>query len=353
MKFTVKLVGLLLFLLNLQTVVAEDLRIPVLVGQTGASATFGRNETDAYALAAQDWNDRGGVNGRRIVLQFEDTQTSAKQIVSAFQLHASRGASVILGPTWLDSFPAVIPIARKRGVLLVTPNAAIEAFTPLDRSWPVTFYHNSTTEVKVLLEGLRRRNLSRLALVYEQEPFAEMIRKLLIANDIDLVADIGVQAGESDFKSNLFKLREKKVDALIVFVWDERSLLALLQQVKIGLPNIQLATVHDGAGWIKNTAFSSVIPRLVYTRFTIADSSFERRFKEKFGYEPILTASNAYDALSAVLQALAAGATSGAAIREYLMTTELQTTTFGRFKFEADGSVPSRVEIVEYSSEKS
>lgn len=326
---------------------AEELKIPVLVGQTGASATFGRNETDAYTLAAEEWNAKGGVNGKRVVLQFEDTQTSAKQIISAFQLNAARGAKIIVGPTWLDGFPAVIPVARKNGVLLVTPSAAIEAFSQSDRMWPVTFYHNSTTETKVLIDALKERKLSRLALVYEQEPFAEMIRKLLLGHNIELVADIGVQAGESDFRPQLARLRDKQVDGMIVLVWDERSLLALLQQIQVNLPEIRLATVHDGAGWLLNPALKALLPKLIYTRFALVDDSFVQRFRSRFGYDPILTGSNAYDALNAVLTAVAAGADSGPACRDYLMSHELDSVTFGKFKFNEDGSVPSRVEVVE------
>lgn len=326
---------------------AEQFKIPVLVGQTGASATFGRNETDAYTLAAEEWNAKGGVNGKRVVLQFEDTQTSAKQIISAFQFHVANGAKIIVGPTWLDGFPAVIPVARKNGALLVTPSAAIEAFSQSDRMWPVTFYHNSTIETQVLIDALKERKLSRLALVYEQEPFAEMIRKLLVGHNIELVADIGVQAGESDFRSQLTRLRNKQIEAVIVLVWDERSLLALLQQIQVNLSEIRLATVHDGAGWLLNPALKTLLPRLLYTRFALVDGTFAQRFRSRFGYDPILTASNAYDALNAVLTAVAAGADSGAACRDYLMSHELDSVTFGKFKFNEDGSVPSRVEVVE------
>jgi ABC-type branched-subunit amino acid transport system substrate-binding protein len=53
----------------LVSVSAEDLTIPVFVGQTGAAQTFGRNETDGYTLAAEERNAKGGVNGKRVVLQ--------------------------------------------------------------------------------------------------------------------------------------------------------------------------------------------------------------------------------------------------------------------------------------------
>lgn len=347
------LLSLVACLTALHSVAAEDLRISVLVGQTGASQTFGRNETDGYTLAAEERNAKGGVNGKRVVLEFEDTETSAKQIISAFHLQAAKGAQVVLGPTWLDGFPAVIPVAKKKGVLLVTPSAAVEAFSAPDRAWPISFYHNSTTEIKVLVEGLRKKNLSKIALIYEQEPFAEMVRKLLLSETSSLVADIGVQAGESDFRARLAKLRSQGVEAMVVFVWDQRSLLSLLQQIRTNMPEIPLVTVHDGAGWIEDPTFKPFISRLMYTRFVIADGSFQDRFKARFGYGPILTASNAYDALNSVLSAFAAGANSGATYREYLMNNQLDSVTFGSFRFNRDGSVPSKVDIVDFVSEKS
>jgi ABC-type branched-subunit amino acid transport system substrate-binding protein len=259
---------------------------------------------------------------------------------------------VVLGPTWLDSFPAVIPIARKKDVLLVTPSAALGAFAEADRTWPISFYHNSATEIKVLAEALRKRNLSKIALVYEQEPFAEMLRKLLLSDKLPLAADIRVQAGESDFRAQLIKLRNQKVDAIVVFVWDQRSLLSLLQQIATNIPNIPLATIHDGSGWLEDPAFKPFLPRLMYTRFVLSDPSFEQRFKARFGYPPILTASNAYDALNSVLSAFAAGQDSAATCRKYLMNSQLDTVTFGSFRFNPDGSVPSIVDIVDFVSDK-
>lgn len=64
MTLTRTLLSLVACLTALHSVAAEDLRISVLVGQTGASQTFGRNETDGYTLAAEERNAKGGVNGK-------------------------------------------------------------------------------------------------------------------------------------------------------------------------------------------------------------------------------------------------------------------------------------------------
>lgn len=327
---------------------AEDLRIPALIGQTGSSATFGKNEVDAYTLALEEWNRRGGLNGKKLVLQVEDTQTSARQIISGFQRLALGNPPVVLGPTWLDGYPAVIPIARKKGILLVTPSAARESFSEADKDWPITFYHNSTLEIRKLVEGLRERGYKRIGLIYEEEPFSDMVRKLLLDNQVTLQSDFGVQGGETDFHSILPKLRAQQPDILVLFVWDEKSLLSLLQQLRVLLPELPLASVHDAAGWLKNPAFGAVIQHMIHTKFEIADAGFVSRFRERFGYEPILTGSNAYDAMNAVLSARAAGKETGTEIREYLLSHEFSTVTFGSLRFAADGSVPSKISVVEF-----
>ena len=60
--------------------------------------------------------------------------------------------------------------------------------------------------------------------------------------------------------------------------------------------------------------------------------------------------TDSYDALSTAATAMAAGAKTGAEIRRYLLDHELDTATFGRLRFGVDGSVPSVVSTVEYSS---
>jgi ABC-type branched-subunit amino acid transport system substrate-binding protein len=330
---------------------AEDLEIPLLVGQTGSASSFGRNESDAYTLAIEEWNARGGVKGLRVVGRFEDTKTTARDTLSAFQHWATRKGPVMLGPTWLDGFQGVIPVARRSGILLVTPSAAVESLSKENSNWPVSFYHNSTIETEALLNDVEKRGFSRVALIYEQEPFAEMIRALAVKKQSNFLADTGVQAGEADFTSLLVGLKAKKPEVFLVLVWDERSLSTLLRQIKMFHPTAAIATIHDGQGWLLNPTMKPHLPRLIHSRLVLADQSFGDRFKKRFGYEPILTASNAYDALNATLEAINSGASSGAEIREYLLSHELRSVTFGTFRFNKDGTVPSRVEVVERRAE--
>jgi branched-chain amino acid transport system substrate-binding protein len=351
-KILLLIISLFSFCLTISKTSAEEIKIPVMVGQTGASASFGKGELDAYTLAVEEWNAKGGLNGKQIALDVEDTQTSQQQIVTAFQRIATKKPAVILGPTWLDGFQAVIQPARQQQILLVTPSAAVEAFDPELNDWPVSFYHNSTAEAAALLKGLEQRDLKKIGLIYEQEPFAEMLRKLTAQQATSpLSLELGVQGGETAFQSIIQKIKAAKLEVLLIYVWNERSLLSLLQQLRVHASELPLATVHDGEGWLSNESFKPVLPKLIFSKFIIQDLTFEERFSRRFGYAPILTASNAYDAINAVLQALASGKKTASEIRTFLLTAEHQTATFGLVKFNKDRRLMSKVSIVDFSCE--
>lgn len=327
---------------------AEELVIPVLVAQTGDAALFGQSETEGYILATEEWNTRGGINGTKVNLHFEDTETDQRQMMTAYQRLSLRGVPAILGPTWLDTFQAILPAARKRGTLLVTPSSAREAFSDSDYSGIISFYNNTRTEITTLADELKDRGLQRVAVVYEQEPFAELLRKLVLERIPHLASDVGVQIGDADFLSTVSKLRAAKPDVVLVFLWQQRSLLSFLTQLRLQLPKVQIATCHDGEGWLKNDALRPVLAPILFTLMELSDATFAPRFEKRFGHPPILVSSNAYDAMNALLSARAAGKNTASEIRSWVLSSEHDSVTFGRFRFGADGSVRSSTRVVAY-----
>ncbi len=242
-------------------------------------------------------------------------------------------------------------MAKKQNIALVTPSAATEAFGKYT-GWPVSFYYNTTLEIQKLVFHIKESKLDEnIALIYETEPFSELVRSLLLKQTSNIAYDIGIQGGESDFNAILAKLKSKKPTVLFILVWEERSLLSLLQQLRTLLPDLKLVTIHDGESWIKKEHFKKYIPNLIYSKFFPANNSFIEKYKKEYNEVPFLTASTAYDAANSVFKALEDGANSGEDIRKFLLNNEIDTTTFGKITISKNGGVPvSNVRVVEYNS---
>ncbi|UCC88097.1 MAG: ABC transporter substrate-binding protein [Anaerolineales bacterium] len=98
--------------------------VAVLTPMTGELATFGEIVRNGITLAFDEWNDRGGVNGRPIQWVFEDTLCDPLEAGRAAERAVDQDeARFIVGGLCSE---AAIPIARvadERGVLFVAATA--------------------------------------------------------------------------------------------------------------------------------------------------------------------------------------------------------------------------------------
>ena len=53
---------------------AQDLRFSIPLPLTGPQAKFGEIEKNSYAIAMEEINATGGIKGKKVILEFEDSQ---------------------------------------------------------------------------------------------------------------------------------------------------------------------------------------------------------------------------------------------------------------------------------------
>ena len=343
-----KLCGFLFLILATAPGAAQEngIEVAALLGLTGDSAQFGKGELDAITLAAEKWNRRGGINGRKIKLEVENTATSPMQVVSGYKkLTDLDKHQVILGPTWLDTFQAVIPLAEKKRVLLLTPSAeglALKHSNPKDLM-ALTTYYSSSREVAALLQALQADGVRTVMGTYTQEPFFLLLRELVEKDaakyGIRILESDNFDFGYSDFHSFMARARQKRPDCLLLFQTEEGTVLGFLRARKQHFPEVKVAGIHDFQGFFRKDGIRNLAGSFYYTHFLPADPPFVREFKDRFGYEPMLTHSNAYDAANMLFEALAAGKSTGPEIRDYLMSRRFKTVTFGDAGFTREGAI--------------
>src|SRR2546423_5646168 len=119
----------------------EIIKIGCLVSTTGSGARWGQNSRKGIDLAAEEINAGGGVNGKKIQVIYEDTQTDPKTAVSAFRkLVDVDGVKTCIADVISSDVLAVAPIANEKNVPLISPGASSPEITNAGdfvfRNWP-------------------------------------------------------------------------------------------------------------------------------------------------------------------------------------------------------------------------
>src|SRR5574341_2690204 len=117
------LVAISVFLLLAITSCAPKSTEPVTIGAlfplTGGLAQYGEAAQTAAALAVEEINAQGGVNGRLLVIDYQDHQCNAKTAVSIFeQLYAAKKIRIFTSAACSGTVLSIAPLLESKEALL-------------------------------------------------------------------------------------------------------------------------------------------------------------------------------------------------------------------------------------------
>jgi len=322
----------------------DQINLPALAGLTGDAASFGNGEREAYELAIEERNARGGINGKKIVLELQDTASTTNGTLSAYKfLHDVKGHKVILGPTWADTFQGANVAAFRDGTLLISPSVEPRAIT--NNPGPSLFmvYRPTQAEVETLFQQMKTKGINKLGIITEIEPFFAVVHAIAKEEcaklTIDCASDIQIQQGESEMKSVVTKLSQTKVEGFLLLAAAQDTVLNFLRAHDQLAKAIPVYGIHDFEGYAAQRDFKPYLNNVVFSYPIIEDHSFIERYSKRFGHEPMLTAPNAYDAIQILMDLISEGITDPGKVREALLAREFSSAALGKLRFNKDGSI--------------
>lgn len=97
--------------------------IGIALAQTGTQAPLGTDEVAGAKIAMDYFNQRGGINGRPIQLDFQDTGSDAPGAINAYNVLLGNNNVVgIVGPVLSTQAFAADPVADKAGMPVIGPS---------------------------------------------------------------------------------------------------------------------------------------------------------------------------------------------------------------------------------------
>lgn len=332
---------------------SNEIKIGAAGPMTGDQSKMGTDLRHGVELAVEEWNAKGGVLGKKVVLQAEDDQHDPKQAVAVANKFVNSGVVGVIGH-WNSS--ASIPasgVYNQAKVVMITPASTNPQLTEQGFSTVFRVCGRDDQQGPVAARFARERfPTGAVAVLHDKTTYgqglAEQFERAL-GEGPRVVFSSGVTQGDKDFRAVLTTVRGAKPD-LIFFggIYPEAGLL-VRQARELGLT----APFIVGDGTYDQKFLEIAGPAAEGTFLTFGPDpshipqakAFLATYGERFGpHGPY--SIYAYDAANILLSAIAqAGTADGAQVAETIRSLA-HPGAQGEIRFDAKGDVLNAPYIV-------
>jgi branched-chain amino acid transport system substrate-binding protein len=331
---------------------AEPIKIGALFSVTGPPSFLGEPERNTAQMVVDEINKSGGLKGRSLELIVYDTTGDATKAVQlANKLIKDDKVVAIIGPSTTGETMAVIPIAEKEQIPLLSCAAGSKITDPV-KSWVFKTAQNDGLAVARIYEHLQKRKIDKVAILTVSDGFGSSGREQLKAQasryGIQIVFDDTYGPKDTDMTAQLTKTRGSEAQAIIC--WGTNPGPAVIaknvRQLGIKLP-LYMSHGVSSKKFIELAGEASEGIILPSGRVIVADLlpaadaqkksllAYVQSYKQRFGVEGDHFGGHAWDAVMLLKGAIERGADTPAAVRDQLEKTSNFAGIGGIFNYSA------------------
>lgn len=331
------LAGMAIIICSLISCGGQTSQNEILIGEysslTGTTATFGQSTHRGLLMAVEETNNAGGINGKKIKLLTEDTQSKPEEAATAVTKLISRDNVVaVVGEVSSSRSLAAAPICQANHIPMVSSASTNPEVTkkgdyifrvcyidPFQGEVIAKFAYNSLKLKRVaILKDIKNDYSIGLAQFFEQS---------FKALGGEVVASQAYSEGDADFKAQLTALKAADPEAIIIPGYYTEGALIVKQarELNMNMPMIggdgwdSMKLIEIGGAAMNNSYFS--------THYSVDNpnetvQNFVTKYEKTNNEVPDALAALGYDAGMLLFNAIKrAGSTEGAKIRDALAAT--------------------------------
>ena len=354
MRFSFRASMLVLFSLMFASAAfaAAPIKIGALFAVTGPAAFLGEPERNSAKMVIDEINAAGGIKGRKIELVAYDTAGDATKAVQlATKLIKDDKVVAIIGPSTTGESMAVIPLAEKEQIPLISCSAGSKITDPV-KKWVFKTAQNDTLAVGRIFEQLQKQKMNKISILTVSDGFGSSGREQLKAHaakfGITILSDDTYGPKDTDMTSQLTKIRGIKPDAIICWGTNPGPAVIAKNARQLGL-KIPLYMSHGVSSkkFIDLAGEAAEGIRLPSGKVLVADvlpksdpqkkslMAFVKDYQIHYKVEGDHFGGHAWDAVMLLKGAIERGGDSPAAIRDQLEATRQFHGIGGTFTYSA------------------
>lgn len=313
---------------------AAPIKIGGLFAVTGPAAFLGEPEKNTLELLVKEVNARGGINGSKIELVIYDTGGDVTKAVQlANKLVKNDKVAAIVGPSTTGETMAVIPIAEKEHIPLVSCAAGIKITDPVKKWVFKTPANDHVAADKILIQAAKLKQ-KNVAILTVSDSFGssgrEQLKLMAAKRGFKIVADEVYGPKDTDMTPQLTKIKSAKPDAIICWGTNPGPAIITRNMKQLGI-KAQLYQSHGVASkkFIElaspDAAQGVMLPAGKLAVFDLLKKNdpqakllkeYNDSYKKAFGVEASTFGGYAYDGFQLIAAAIRKGAVTPARIRD-------------------------------------
>lgn len=356
MKFQLKqiAVGATLALGALMAQAADPIKIGAVLSVTGPAAFLGDPELKTLQIYVEDLNKKGGVLGRQLELvHYDDGSDANKANGFTKRLIDNDKVDVVIGGTTTGATMSMVPLVSKAETPFISLAGAVVVVEPV-KKWVFKTPHTDRMAAEKVFEDMKKRNLTKVALLSETSGFGQSGKKeteaVAAKYGITLVANETYGPKDTDMSPQLTKIKNTAgVQAVFVFGLGQGPAIVTknYKQLGVNLPLYQshgvasdefLKLAGPAAEGVRLPSPAQLIPEQLPANDPqkAVVTAYDLAYKTRYKSEVSTFGGYAYDALMLTVDAMKrANSTDKAKVRDALEATKNFVATSGTFNMSA------------------
>jgi branched-chain amino acid transport system substrate-binding protein len=316
---------------------------------SGDLASYGLPTVAAAELVAKSYNDKGGVNGMKVVVAPQDDQCKPELATNAAFKLVSDKVTIVLGHICSGATKAALPIYKEANIVCLSPSATNPPLTQ-SGDYPNFFRTIASDDAQAALAAkfaMEDLHLKKIAVIHDKgdygKGFAEFAKKFVEeAKDHEVILFEGITPGAVDYSAVVQKIKSSGADGVIFGGYHPEASKIIMQMRKktLDIPfisddGVKAQTFIDTAGAAAEGVYATG-PRDITANplYAVAHQGFLDTHE---GKEPGAFYYEAYSGAIALLNAIEkAGSTDYDKIVDALHNNLVETPV-GKIKFDSKG----------------
>jgi branched-chain amino acid transport system substrate-binding protein len=316
-------------------------KVGALFSVTGKWSFLGDPEKNTAEMIAEQINNAGGINGKKLELIVYDTEGDATKTNLLFKkLITQDKVCAVIGPSGSGTTLAIVPVAEQHKIPLISCAASYKIVhnekTGKPYKWVFKTPQTDTMAAEAIYTHMKEHGISKIAIISVTSGFGASGRSELIRlapkYGMTILADEKYGGKDSDLTAQLTKIKGVAPQAIINWSVGPTQVVVLRNYRDLGMASIPFYQSH-GFGSRKNIELAAGAAEGVFCPLgacNIAEllpandpqkkvtMQYMKNYKAKYN-EPLSSfGGHAWDALNMLAKALEKVGDNKAKIRSYL-----------------------------------